>query len=173
MNTFAKLSQEFGHYLVYLTSELFFYSEQPHSLSEMERKMRAMLLRVGQFLLGSWLAVQETSHLDETAACPYCGGQAIFKFKQDDILLTTLGQVGYSRSYFVCPDCQQGHYPLDQKLGLRPGRMSAELESLAGMTGAQPPLEQGSKLFEALILISMSDRCLAEASRAPDQLKNR
>lgn len=169
MNNFAKLSQEFGHHLVYLTSQLFFYSEQPHSLSEMERKMRAMLLRVGQFLMGSWLAVQETSHLDETVACPYCGGQTIYRFKQDDSILTTLGQVGYSRAYFVCLDCQQGHYPLDQKLGLRPGQMSDELERLSGMAGAQLPFEQGSRLFEALTLVSMSDRCLAEATRAMGQ----
>ena len=57
-------------------------------------------------------------------------------------------------------------YPLDQKLGLRPGQMSAELESLSGMTGAQLSFDQGSKLFEALTLISLSDHSLAKATQA-------
>jgi hypothetical protein len=57
-------------------------------------------------------------------------------------------------------------YPLDQKLGLRPGQMSAELESLAGMTGAQLSFGQGSRLFEALTLIPLSDHSLAKATQA-------
>jgi hypothetical protein len=44
--------------------------------------------------------------------------------------------------------------------------MSAELESLAGMTGVQLAFGQGSDLFEALTLISLSDHSLAKASQA-------
>lgn len=166
MNNIAKLGQEFGQYLIQLTSELFLRTGQPTSLSEMERNIRAMLLKVGQFLLSSWLALQETDYPAETCECPHCGGQAEYQFKRDGILLTILGQVEYKRAYYVCPDCQQGHYPLDQQLGLRPGQMSAELESLSGMTGAQLPFGQGSNLFEALTLVSLSDHSLAKATQA-------
>jgi hypothetical protein len=44
--------------------------------------------------------------------------------------------------------------------------MSAELESLSGMSGAQLPFGQGSDLFEALTLISLSDHSLAKATQA-------
>jgi hypothetical protein len=44
--------------------------------------------------------------------------------------------------------------------------MSAELESLSGMTGAQLSFGQGSNLFEALTLISLSDHSLAKATQA-------
>jgi len=37
----------------------------------------------------------------------------------------------------------QGTYPLDERLGLRPGELSAELESLSALTGVQMPLDKG------------------------------
>jgi hypothetical protein len=166
MDNIAKLGQEFGRYMIQLTSELFLHNDQPRSLSEMERNVRTMLLKVGQFLLSSWLALQETAYPTETNECPHCGGQADYQFQRAGTLLTILGQVEYKRAYYVCPGCQQGHYPLDQRLGLRPGQMSAELESLSGMTGAQLPFGQGSNLFEALTLISLSDQSLAKATQA-------
>ena len=54
MNNITQLGQEFGQYMTQLTSELFLRTSQPHSLSEMERNIRVMLLKVGQFLLSSW-----------------------------------------------------------------------------------------------------------------------
>jgi hypothetical protein len=166
MNNIAKLGQEFGQYMIQLTSELFVGSGQPRSLSEMEHKIREMLLKVGQFLLSSWLALQETAYPAECVACPHCGGQASYQFKRKGSLLTILGQVEYKRAYYLCAACQKGHYPLDDQLGLRPGQISAELESLTGMTGAQLPFEQGSQLFESLTLIALSDHSVAKATQA-------
>ena len=166
MTNISKLGQEFGQYMIQLTSELFIRRGQPGSLSEMERNIRRMLLKVGQFLLSSWLALQEASTPTEASECPHCGAQAHYRCKREGTLLTILGQVEYKRAYYLCPDCQQGHYPLDQQLGLRPGQISAELESLSGMTGAQLPFGQGSQLFEALTLISVSDQTVAKATQA-------
>jgi hypothetical protein len=98
--------------------------------------------------------------------CPCCGGQASYQFKRKGTLLTILGQVEYKRAYYLCAACQKGHYPLDDQLGLRPGQISAELESLTGMTGAQLPFEQSSQLFESLTLIAISDHSVAKATQA-------
>ena len=166
MNNITKLGQEFGQYVIQLTSELLVKTGQPKSLSEMERNIRHMLLKLGQFLLGAWLAFQEKAYSAETSPCPHCGGPANYQFKRSAILLTLLGQVDYSRAYYLCPACQHGHCPLDQKLGLRPGQISAELESLTGMTGAQLPFGQSGQLFAALTLVSVSDHTVAKASQA-------
>jgi hypothetical protein len=166
MNNIAKLGQEFGHYVIQLTSELLVKTGQPKSLSEMERNIRQVLLKLGQFLLSAWLALQESVYAAQTRPCPHCGEQAAYQFKRSAILLTVLGQVDYSRAYYLCPTCQQGHYPLDQQLGLRPGQISAELESLTGMTGAQLPFGQSGQLFEALTLVSVSDQTVGKATQA-------
>jgi len=44
--------------------------------------------------------------------------------------------------------------------------MSAELESLSGMTGVQLPFGQSSRLFERLTLVSLSDHSVAKATQA-------
>ncbi len=165
MNYIAKLGQEFGEYVVQLTGQLFLVHQQPTSLSEMERSIREMLLKLGQFLLQAWLAMQETAYLADTIPC-VCGGQARYEFKREGVLYTILGTITYQRAYYLCPTCHTGQYPLDDKLGLRPGELSAELESLTAMTGVQLPFAQSSQLFATLTLIEVSDQSIAKASRA-------
>lgn len=166
MSMISELGQEFGQYLIQLTSELFLRPEQPRSLSEIERSIREMLLKIGQFLLTSWLALQNNKYPEKEIECIYCGAEAEYQYQRPGTLLTILGQVSYKRAYYVCPYCRQGHYPLDKRLGLRPGQISAELESLSGMTGTQMPFEQSSQLFEALTLVSLSDQSIAKATQA-------
>jgi len=164
MSDIAQLGQEFGEYVLQMTAQLL-GGEPADSMSAMERRTREMLLKLGQFLLKAWLAMQEEQYPAKTIACA-CGGQAEYEFKREGTLLTLVNQVKYRRAYYLCPSCHQGQYPLDDKLGLRPGQMSAELESLGGMTGVQLPFGQGSDLFEALTLIALSDHSLAKASQA-------
>ena len=52
MSDISRLGAEFGEHVLRITSELLL-GEAPQSLSEMERKIRGSLLRIGQFLLGS------------------------------------------------------------------------------------------------------------------------
>jgi len=166
MSMISEKGQEFGQYLMRLTSELFLRSEPPRSLSEIERSIREMLLKVGQFLLTSWLAMQRNKYPEKEIECLYCGAEAEYQYQRPAKLLTILGQVNYKRAYYVCPYCRQGHYPLDKRLGLRPGQISAELESLSGMTGTQMPFEQSSQLFEALTLVSLSDHSMTKSTQA-------
>jgi hypothetical protein len=55
---------------------------------------------------------------------------------------------------------------MDDQLGLRPGELSAEMESLTAMTGVQLPFEQSSQLFEELTLVSVSDHSVAKAAQS-------
>lgn len=164
MGQMAELGREFGTYVLQMTAQLL-GEEQAKSLSEMERSTREMLLKLGQYMMGAWLTMQEEQYPVDTKPCA-CGEKAAYQFQREGTLLTIVGQVSYRRAYYLCPVCHEGHYPLDDKLGLRAGQMSAELESLAAMTGVQLPFGQGSELFEALTLIALSDHSLAKASQA-------
>lgn len=164
MQSGIQLGQVFGRQVMQLTTELLLQPEQPSSLSHMERGIRAMLVELGGLLLGAWLVMLEEPYPAQSVPCA-CGGEATYQFQREATLLTIMGQVTYKRAYYLCPQCHEGVYPLDERLGLRPGQMSAELEKLGGMTGAQLPFEQGSQLFEALTLISLSDHSLAKATQ--------
>lgn len=164
MMDMGELGKEFGAYILKLTAEMML--SNPGSLSEMEQDLRAKLQKMGQFLLKSWIMLQARDYPEEHRKCPHCSGEAIYKYKREATLLTIVGQVTYKRAYYVCPACRTGHYPLDIELGLRSGEISAELESLGGMVGAQLAFEQGSALFEALTLVPLSNHSIAKATQA-------
>jgi len=167
MSSAARLGQEFGEHVHKVTGELLL-GGTPNSLSEMERRVRKALLQIGQFLLGAWLALQEGPYAAQTVPCR-CGGSAEYQFKREGVLLTLLGSIRYKRAYYVCPTCHVGTYPLDERLGLRPGELSAEMESLVGLTGTQTPFEKGSELFERLTLVGISPQSMDKATQTMGQ----
>lgn len=138
--------------------------QAPHRLSEMEQRLRKVLLWLGRVVLGLWLMWLEKPQREREVGCR-CGGSATYRYRRTAILRTMFGQVKYRRAYHTCATCQQGTYPLDDQLGLRPNAMSAEMERLAGIVGVERPFEQGSRLFAELTLVSLSDHSLAKAAQ--------
>lgn len=139
------------------------------SLSEMEQKLRELLKGIGNILLHLWLVWLTPRYKALSVTCPYCGGEAMYIRQRTGTLRTMFGIIHYRRAYYLCPACQQGHYPLDEKLGLRPNAVSAEVERLAGLMGVQMPFAQGSALFEELTLVKLSDHSVAQATQAYGQ----
>ena len=139
--------------------------EQAGSLSEMEQKVKRFVLWLGGMMLRLWLAWAEGRYPAKEQACPHCGGSARYHGQRTGRLHTSLGTVGYRRAYYTCAACHQGHYPLDERLGLRPNQMSAELERLAGLVGVQTAFGKGSQLLEELTLIRLSDHSLDKSAQ--------
>lgn len=139
--------------------------EAPESLSEMEQAIREFLMWLGRMVLQLWLLTLEQAEPARQVECA-CGGKASYRCRREGTLRTMFGQVRYRRAYYTCPTCGEGSYPLDRRLGLRPNAMSAEMERLAGMMGVERPFAQGSRLFEALTLVSLSDHSLDKAAQA-------
>jgi hypothetical protein len=139
--------------------------KEPSSLSEMEQTLRKILLWVGRMVLELWLMWLDRPYPEDVIKCR-CGAEAKYLYRRAGTLRTMFGQVRYRRAYYACQRCGQGTYPLDEQLGLRPNAMSAEVERLAGMVGVERPFEQGSRLFEELTLVSLSDHSLDKAAQA-------
>lgn len=145
-------------------------SVNPQSLKQMESQIRVWMHRLGGLLLWLWLQWLSREYKASISQCPYCGKTAQYKRQRDGVLHTMFGCIGYKRSYYGCDGCHQGHYPLDDKLGLRPNAMSAELERLAARVGVQMPFAQSSDLFEELTLVSLSDQSIGKATQAYGQV---
>jgi len=144
-------------------------SENPASLSEMERKIKQMLYWLGHILLHGWLLWLSPRYVEGCETCPHCGGQSVYQRKRWGCLHTLYGKIRYRRAYYVCSDCHQGHCPLDEQLGLRPNAMSAEVERLAGLLGVQDAFAKGSAVFEEFTLVKLSDQSLDKATQAYGQ----
>lgn len=141
-------------------------AESVQSLSEMEHTIRQVLQKLGNIFLHMWLLWLTPRYCSPTATCPHCGQEAAYQRKRWGKLITLFGEVRCRRGYYVCIGCHQGHYPLDEQLGLRPNAMSAEVERLAGMMGVQMPFGKGRDVFEELTLLALSDHSLDKATQA-------
>lgn len=139
--------------------------KEPESLSEMEQTLRRLLMWIGRIVLELWLNWLAKRYPEDVIPCR-CGGEAKYQYQRTGTLRTMFGQVRFRRACYSCPNCHQGTYPLDEQLGLRPNAMSAEMERLAGMMGVEQPFEQGSRLFEELTLVSLSDHSLDKAAQS-------
>jgi len=161
----SRLGMEFGQHVQDTISQLLLGNISPKSLSAMEQGVREAMLKLGNFLLANWLTLQNDRYPAETIPCR-CGGTAHYREMREGVLFTLLGRVVYRRAYYLCDNCHCGTYPLDERLGLRPGELSAELESLSGMTGATLPFGQSSDLFERLTLVGVSPQSMDKATQA-------
>jgi hypothetical protein len=164
MRDMSRLGKQFMEQVLQVTGELF-GGGLPHSLSAMERQTRAAVMTMGRFLLGAWLQGLDETYPESEVSCR-CGGKAHYQCRRGGELLTVLGTVHYERAYYLCATCHQGTYPLDEQLGLRPGEISAELESLLGMTGALLTFAKGQELFTRLTLVASSAQSLDKATQS-------
>jgi hypothetical protein len=163
MSGLEQLGMQFGEHVLQVTGELL-SGEGPKSGREMERRIRETLLGLGRFLMGVWLRLQDGAYPESEIRCR-CGEKAQYQCRREGTLLTLLGTLQYKRAYYLCAHCHQGTYPLDEKLGLRPGQLSAELERLVGMTGALMAFMKGQELFTELTLVGISPQSMDKATQ--------
>jgi hypothetical protein len=63
---------------------------------------------------------------------------------------TLVGSVRLERPYFYCRVCQEGIYPLDEALGLRPGRTQLDVQKAAAKLVIETAYDEAQALFHDL-----------------------
>jgi hypothetical protein len=161
----SRLAMQLGQQFQQIIGELLLKMPIPDNFSYMEKGVRQAMVDLGNTLLTTWLSVQNDRYPADTVPCR-CGAQARYSGMRAGVLHTTLGRVSYSRSYYLCDTCHEGTCPLDDRLGLRPGAISADLERLTALTGAHLPFGHGSDLFQTLTLVNSSPQTMDTATQA-------
>lgn len=138
--------------------------KQAVSLSEMEVAVRQMMQATGNEVLRQWLEAQEERYLADEQACE-CGQAAQYVRRREGMTITLLGRVYYRRAYYLCEHCRQGHYPLDERLGIQPGEMSQEVIRQAALLGIDDAFEASSQKLAELTLLELSPQSIRKASQ--------
>lgn len=137
-----------------------------YSLSDIEKAARRLVQEIGAQAIALVVAAEEERQSAQEVSCVDCGEKMAYVRRRPAQLRTLFGHVEVTRAYYLCSACHQGGCPLDERLGLRPNALSAELERLAAMTGVLLPFGKGCHLFENLTLVSLSDQTLDKATQA-------
>jgi len=135
---------------------------EAESLGAMEIAVKGMLHAVGNEVLRQWLEAQETSYPADTQPCA-CGAAARYVRRRPGVRLTLRGRVAYRRAYYLCPHCHAGQYPLDQKLGIRPGQMSAEVVKVAALLGVEDAYGSSREILRQMTLLDLSSNSIRQA----------
>ncbi|MCK5922221.1 MAG: ISKra4 family transposase [Methylococcales bacterium] len=138
--------------------------EEGSTLTRIEQATRSILHEVGRQTVEATVKTMKPSYPERMTICT-CGGKAGYVRQRTGQLHTIFGKVQVKRAYHLCKTCHKGHFPLDDKLGLRPNALSDELSRLVAMTGVQLPFGKGRDLFEELTLVSVSDQTMAKATQ--------
>lgn len=96
--------------------------------------------------------------VEHAPVCADCGQRLRNKGVQSRGMLTPLGHVHWRRRYYYCEGCRQGHYPLDEHLGIEAGQFTARYQEGMAMLGSCLPFAQAAALFTKLTGVSVSGR---------------
>ena len=132
-------------------------------LRDLEEATQVAMKKVGRSFLEALVSACQPEEREETVACR-CGGTATFERNRTGTVITVFDQLEFTRAYYLCPECHTGTYPLDERLGLCAGGLSAALQETLALVGLHVPFERSSELVERLIQVSISDNGVREAT---------
>jgi hypothetical protein len=133
------------------------------SLSEMEQAIKHMSHRLGNEIMRQWLKEQAGEYPADEHRCG-CGKPARYVRRRSGVIISLQGRVDYRRAYYLCEHCQQGHYPLDDRLGIKSGEMSEEVIRQAALLGIEDAFETSSQKLAELTLLELSPNSIRKAS---------
>ena len=128
----------------------------------MEHGIRQAVLTLANVVLTNWLRLHNDRYPPATIICR-CKATAHEQERRDGVLLTAVGCMTYRRASYLCPVCHTGTYPLDERLGVRPGEISAALENVIANTGAHLLFGQAVTSLPG----SPDSRCVPRPSTRP------
>lgn len=138
------------------------------SLGEMEQAARELAGELSGVALKAWLEAQEPRYASEEAQCN-CGGKATYVRWREGMTITVAGRVCYRRRYYQCERCGKGHYPLDERLGIKPGEMSEEVVRLAALVGVREAFGTSSDVLARLTGLELSPNSIRKACQQVGQ----
>jgi hypothetical protein len=125
-------------------------NEETWTLKAKETAVLAGITVFGQELLSGLLRLHETPYVADAVPCR-CGGQAQYQRRREGGVQTIVGEVRVKRAYYLCSDCHQGRYPLDEELEFCAGGLSVGLEESAALAGVVEPFASAAELLTRLL----------------------
>jgi hypothetical protein len=139
------------------------------NIRDVETGMREFLRVVGNEALGQYLEQQDQAE-PETETCA-CGAETNYLFKREGTIISVFGRVSYRRRYCVCPKCHTGVSPLDKRMGIEAGQVTAGLAELLALAGVEVAFEEGTRLLERYLLFRVSDNTLRKETERFGELQ--
>ena len=144
--------------------------ESGEDIRKIETGMREMLREVGAKALGQYLEQQDEESREEEIVCA-CGEKMNYLFKREATIVSVFGRVQYRRRYHTCAICHSGKAPLDRRLMIEAGQVTAGLAELLALAGVEVAFEEGTRWLERFLLFRVSDNTLRKETEGFGKLQ--
>ena len=156
------------------------------TVRDIETAMRRQLLKMGRLALGEVLSQTDVNRERSIACdCPVAhsavhtasvstgrgGGTLQYQRRRRAKVLSVFGWVEYERAYYAGCDCGKGKTPLDEKLGLAPGQVTAGLAALLGLAGVELAFEHSSRWLAPFLLFDVSENTIRKETQCFGELQ--
>jgi hypothetical protein len=108
--------------------------------------------------------------MEKTKPCA-CGGEQKYQFRREAVILSVFGRVSYQRRYYTCSSCETGQSPLDQRLGISAGEVTAGLAEWLALAGVEVAFEEACRWVERYMLFRVSDNTLRKETERFGELQ--
>lgn len=113
----------------------------------------------------------DDEHTRRQAACRQCQRPLTARGPMPRTLETMVGVLTLERPSLYCPACRRGRYPLDERLGVAPGRKQCDIQQAATELAIELPYDTAQTLFTKLTGVSMgAERLHALSNQAAQGL---
>jgi hypothetical protein len=117
------------------------------SPAKLEQAVLLGVKGVGNELLAGLCQLSNARYAAASVPCS-CGQAARYQRQRMGQTKTLLGEIRVRRAYYLCSVCHRGHCPLDRQLGFCAGGVSAGLEEMLALLGAQCPFAEAVELVD-------------------------
>jgi len=135
----------------------------------LETAMRQSLVEIGRMAMGQMLSQAEEAP-PATLPCA-CGGTLHYQRRREAQVESVFGWVTYARAYYAGCTCRQGHAPLDARLGLQPGQVTAGLAALLALGGLDKAFKHAAVFLEQFLLFRVSENTVRKETECFGQLQ--
>lgn len=145
-------------------------SAEGQGIREVETSMREFLREVGGQALGKYLEQQDEQLLEQEVICA-CGEAMTYQCRRPATIVSVFGRVPYRRGYYLCEECHARQSPLDRRIGIEAGQVTAGLAELLALAGVEIAFEEATRWLEHYLLFRVSDNTLRKETERFGELQ--
>ena len=140
-------------------------------IREVETGLRELLQKVGAEGLKRYLEQADEAEAQEKEKDCECQGKRRYLFRREAVILSVFGRVSFRRRYYVCDECGSGQCPMDKRLHIAAGEVTAGLAELLALAGVETAFAESSRFIERFLLFRVSDNTLRKETERFGELQ--
>ncbi len=129
---------------------------------------RTAMHHTGAVALSQLLQFAERAPEHRSIACP-CGQQARYRELRSRRILAVLGEAELTRSWYLCPHCHNGQFPVDRELDIENRDYSPGVRRMQALVGQESPFDHGSEQMRILVGLEVSAKSVERTAEAIGQ----